>query len=72
MNDLLDIAAKLRDLGAYGVFAAYLYAQWRRWIVPGWTLDEAEARMALIAHDRDYWREIAMRGLTAQEKVIGT
>lgn len=59
-GDLIELV----DRG--GVVAALIIltvAGWRRWIVWGWQYDA-------MTLERDYWREIAMRGATVAEKAV--
>jgi hypothetical protein len=49
--------------GVVSLLIILTIAGWRRWIVWGWQYDA-------MTLERDYWREIAMRGATVAEKAV--
>lgn len=74
MEEFLDVLNKVKDLGAYGLFSVVFYALHRRWYVPGWVLDAAvqdcDENLKKIEADRDWWRNVAMRGLDMTERAV--
>ena len=62
MDALFDLAAK-GTLGVVTTLAFVILAFLRGWIVPGIQYEDLKI-------DRDYWRSVADRALTAVERVV--